>query len=397
MVEFSYAFPRKVIFGPNSVNKVPDEVARLAPPQARVLLVTDKTIAKLGLSNKVISPLKEKGYRVEVFSEISGEPALSMAESVAEYVRRGRFDIVVGMGGGSCMDMAKMGAVAATNPKPIKEYIAFLEDRVENKTLPKILIPTTAGTGSEATSYAVVVDGAFKNFMTSPSVVADVSVIDPALMMSCPPKQTAGSGLDALSQCIEPYLSLTRDIFSDTFAIRGIQLISRNLRQAYKNGNDIDARSGMALGAFYGGVAISTAAGVILGHCISETIGPRYKIPHGIACGIALPYTVKFNIPSATERVASLLPYLSEEQTPDKTENKAKAERVVLILRKLVEDLGVSLALKDYGISKEQATDVAKFIANEQQKNYALPDLNPRPINEAEMTSLFHDMWQGKI
>ena len=396
MVEFSYVFPRKVVFGPNSINKVPDEVARLASPQARVLLVTDKTIAQIGLSNKVVGPLKEKGHEVDVFSEISGEPALSMAESVAEYVRGSRFDVVVGMGGGSCMDMAKMGAVAATNPKPIKEYIAFLEDKVENKTLPKILIPTTAGTGSEGTSYAVVVEGTFKNFMTSPSVVADVSVIDPALMTSCPPKQTAGSGLDAISQCIEPYLSLARDIFSDTFAIRGVQLISRNLRQAYKNGNDLDARSGMALGAFYGGISISTAAGVILGHCISETIGPRYKIPHGLACGIALPYTVKFNLPTATERIASLLPYLTDENR-DGNGSKARAEKVVLLLRKLVEDLGVSLALRDYGISKEQARDVAKFIANEQQKNYALPDLNPRPINEAEMTALFEDMWQGKI
>jgi alcohol dehydrogenase class IV len=365
-LEFSHAFPRKVVFGPNSVNKVPDEVTRLASPKAHVLVVTDKTIAQIGLSNRVVASLKDKGHEVEVYSDITGEPALATAESVAQYVRQRKFDVVVGLGGGSCMDMAKMGAVAATNPKPIKEYIAFLEDRIENKTLPKILIPTTAGTGSEGTSYAVVVEGGFKNFMTSPSVVADVSVIDPALMATCPPKQTAGSGLDALSQCIEPYLSKASDIFSDTFAIRGIQLISKNLKQTYKQGDNIDARTGMALGAFYGGIAISTAAGVILGHCISETIGPRYKIPHGLACGIALPYTVKFNIPAAPERIATLLPLLSNEKV---TGTKASANKVVQVISRLVKELGVSLALKDYGISKEQALDVAKFIANEQQKN----------------------------
>jgi alcohol dehydrogenase class IV len=183
------------------VNKVPDEVARLANQKSRVLLVTDKNILRLGISERVTNPLKEKGHEVEVFSEISGEPLLSTAESVALHVRSRKFDVVIGIGGGSCMDMAKMAAVAGTNPKPIKEYIAFLEDRVEKGALPKILIPTTAGTGSEGTSYAVVVEGKFKNFMTSPSAVADVSVIDPALMMSCPPRQTAGSGLDALAQC----------------------------------------------------------------------------------------------------------------------------------------------------------------------------------------------------
>ena len=393
-MEFSFAFPRKVIFGPNSTKKVSDEIARLASLHASVLLVTDKTIAKIGLSNRVIAPLRERGYEVDVYSEISGEPALATAEAVSQYVRDHQFDIVVGLGGGSCMDMAKVGALAATNPKPIKEYIAFLEDRVENKTLPKILIPTTAGTGSEATSYAVVVEQASKNFITSSSIVADVSVIDPALMASCPPKQTAGSGLDALSQCIEPYLSKTSDIFSDTFAVRGMQLISRNLKAAYQEGDDLEARSSMALGAFYGGISITTAAGVILGHCISETIGPRFKIPHGLACGIVLPYIVKFNIPAATDRIASLLHYLSDERV---TGTEAKANRVVQILRDLLKELDVSSALRDYGVTEADALGVAKFIASEQQKNYALPDLNPRPINESDMVTLFKEMWRGEI
>jgi alcohol dehydrogenase class IV len=183
-------------------------------------------------------------------------------------------------------------------------------------------------------------------------------------------------------------------MFSDTFAVRGIQLISKNLKQAYQHGDNMDARAGMALGAFYGGIAISTAAGVILGHCISETIGPRYKIPHGLACGIALPYTMKFNIPAATERIASLLPHLSNAKVSG---TKARASKVVQVISRLVKELGVSLALKDYGISKEQALDVAKFIANEQQKNYALSDLNPRPIHEVDMISLFGKMWEGKI
>jgi alcohol dehydrogenase class IV len=358
------------------------------------LLVTDKNIAQIGLSNKVLGPLEKDGHQVDVFSDLTGEPLLSTAESVAQYVRERKFDVVVGVGGGSCMDMAKIGAIAATNLKPIKEYFAFLEDRVEKKALPKIMVPTTAGTGSEATSYAVVVEGKFKNFVTSRMAVADVSVIDPVLMASCPPEQTAGSGLDALSQCVEPYLSLKSDIFSDTYAIRGMQLIFRSLKKTYEQGENIEARSDMALGAFYGGIAITTTAGVILGHCISETIGPQFKIPHGLACGIALPYTLKFNVQAATERIASMLPYLTDENIIG---TAARAKKVLELVRKLVRDLGVSLELKDYDVSREGAGDVARFIAKEQQYNYALPDLNPRPISEPDMISLFDDMWQGTV
>jgi len=150
----------------------------------------------------------------------------------------------------------------------------------------------------------------------------------------------------------------------------------------------------MALAAFYGGIAISTAAGVILGHCISETIGPRFKIPHGLACGIALPYIMKFNIPAAPERVASLLPRLSDENI---TGTIPRAEGAVKAVARLAEDLDVSLALKDYGIPEEALKEIATFIATEQQQNYALPNLNPRIITETNVRSIFDDMWEGTL
>ncbi|MGO9643673.1 MAG: iron-containing alcohol dehydrogenase [Candidatus Bathyarchaeia archaeon] len=394
MVEFTYCFPRKVIFGANACTKIPYEIVRLAKPKSRVLVVTDKNIANAGIADRVISPITENGHMVEVFDQISGEPLLATAETVTDFVRAGKFDVAVGVGGGSCMDMAKIASVAATNSKPIKDYFAYMEDRIESKPLPKILIPTTAGTGSEATTYAVVIEEKFKNFINSTQIVADVSVLDPSLMISCPPKQTAGSGLDALSQSIEAYLSLGGDFFSDTFAIRAVELIAPNLRRAYHHGDDLESRSAMALAAFYGGVAISTAAGVILGHCISETIGPRFKIPHGLACGIVLPYIIKFNIPAAPEKIASLLSHMSDENVTGAT---ARAEKVVNVIARLAEDLDVSLALKDYGISKGDLKEIVTFIATEQQQNYALPSLNPRIITESNISSMFDEMWEGTL
>lgn len=393
---FEYAFPGKIIVGPNGSEKVSKEISRISgKKESKVLLVTDKNVGKLEIASKIYSSIREEGHEITIFDDITGEPLLSTAESIAESARREKFDAVIGFGGGSCMDMAKMASVASTNHKPVKEYFAFLEDKIENKPIPKILIPTTSGTGSEGTTYAVVIEGKFKNFMTSFRLVADVSVLDPNLVATCPPRQTAGCGLDALSQCIEPYLSLASDAFSDTFALRGMQLIMRSLRNAYHHGSDLSARSDMALGAFYSGIAISTAAGVILGHCISETVGPKYKIAHGLACGLALPFVLKFNMSADQAKVASLLPYLSNDEQPAGVE--AKAERVLHLVKKLVEDLDISLALKEYGVDKEELRETATFIAKEQQFNYALPALNPRLITEANMKQLFDNMWNGEI
>ena len=394
LTELIFDFPRRAIFGPNTVSQAGKEADRVFGPSSPVLVVTDRTLSKLGLADRVRRILEDGGHHVEVFDAIEGEPTLPVAEAVTELARKGGFKGVVGIGGGSAMDMAKMGAVAATNPKPIKEYIAYLVDKVEVAPLSKILIPTTSGTGSEATSYAVIVEGNFKSFMTSPSIVADSAILDPVLTSTCPPRQTAGSGLDALSHAVEAILSWKADPFSDTFAFRSVDLAVANLRKAYHHGSDLDARGAMSLASFFGGIAITTPASVELGHCISETLGPRFHIGHGLACGIALPYIMKFNIAAWPERVASLARYFTEEPSADVNR---RAHQAVEGVKQLLEDLDVSYTLEDYGMTKEATHEMATFIAKEQQFNYDLPTLNPRVITVDNLTALFEDMYAGRL
>lgn len=394
MAKFIFDFPKRVVFGPNTVSEVANEADRVFGRKSRILLVTDKTLTKIGLSDRVRKPLEEGGHQVDVFDSIEGEPTVPVAEAVSVVARKEKYNGVVGVGGGSSMDMAKMAAVASSNPRPIKDYIAYMVDKVEAAPLPKILVPTTSGTGSEATSYAVVVEGNFKSFLMSPKVVAETAILDPTMTATCPPKQTAGSGLDALSHAVEAVLSWKADLFSDTFAFRAIELIADNLRRAYHHGSDLEARGAMALASFYGGIAITTPAAVDLGHCISETIGPRYHIPHGLACGITLPYVMKFNIAAWPERVADLARYFTEEPHGDVF---GRAQQAVDGVKQLLVDMDVTYALREYGVSRDEIKEMATFIAKEQQFNYELPGLNPRVITTENLLELFEHMYEGEL
>lgn len=388
----SFDFPKRVIYGTDSIGQIQGEATRLMGKQSQLLLVTDKNMSKIGLADRVRKLLEEAGHHVEVFDTIEGEPTLDVANSATEFARKGSFAGVVGVGGGSSMDMAKMASVAYTNPGPIKDYIAYMVDKVEKKPLPKILVPTTSGTGSEASSYAVITEGNFKSFMNSSSIVAEVAILDPTVTKSAPPKVTASSGLDALAHAIEAILSWKADTFSDTFSFRAVELIARNIRRAYHHGGDLEARAAMSQAAFYAGIAITTPAAVNIGHCIAETLGPRYHLPHGLSCGVTLPYIMKYNAAAWPERVASLAGFFLDEPA---SETQTRAHQAVMGVRSLLADMDISLSLKDYGVSQPELQEMAKFVAKEQQYNYDLPALNPRTITEANALKLFAEMYDG--
>ena len=393
IVEFNY--PHKIVFGPDALNGICNEALNLAPKESKILVVTDKNLRKIGLADRIINPLSDCGFEVSVYDEITSEPTMEMVKSVAEKARQENPKLIIGFGGGSAMDMAKFASVAVTNPGDIKNYITYLEDNVKNPTVPKILIPTTSGTGSEASSYAVVIEeSGYKGFMMSPKIVADVAIVDPTLTLKLPPKVTASSGLDALSHGLEAYLSKTYSLFSDTYAYRSIELVTKYLRRAYHHGEDIEARAGMAIAATYGGIAISTPAAVNLGHCLAEIIGPKYGIPHGAICGVVLPYITKFNVPAWPERVAAIAHLFTDEPAKD---TRRRAMQVVEGVKTLVEDLNMSLALKDWGVPKEDLKNIAEFVAREQQYNYGLPEINPAIITYENLYKLLLEMYEGII
>lgn len=392
-VEFNY--PKKYIFGPNAVDNICREVEPFAPKGSKILIVTDKNLVDLGLANRILKPLEEEKYQLAIYDQASQEPTISMVEKVAERARAEKPALVIGFGGGSALDMAKFASAAVTNPGPMKEYITYLQDSIKVPPVPKILVPTTAGTGSEASGYAVVIEEkGYKGFVMSPKIVSDVAIVDPTLSQSMPPRLTAHTGLDALSHGLEAVLSFTANMFSDTYAYRTVELAAKYLRRAYHHGKDLVARAGMALAATYGGIAITTPAAVNIGHCLGETIGPKYRIPHGAACGIVLPYITKFNIAAWPERVASLAKFFTDEPAKDV---RARAMQVVEGLKELLLDLNMPLSLKELNVPRDQLAEMAEFIAKEQQYNYGLPDINPAVITLENTKKLLNDIWEGNI
>ncbi|MGQ9787724.1 MAG: iron-containing alcohol dehydrogenase [Candidatus Hadarchaeaceae archaeon] len=392
-VEFNY--PKKYIFGTNAVDNIYREVELFIKKGSKILIVTDKNLLEMGLVNRALKPLEEENYALTIYDQAYQEPTIKMVESVAEKARAENPALVIGFGGGSALDMAKFAAAAVTNPGPMKDYITYLQDSIKVPPVPKILIPTTAGTGSEASGYAVVIEEkGYKGFVMSPKIVSDVAIVDPTLSQSMPPKLTAHTGLDALSHGLEAVLSFTANMFSDTYAYRAVQLTAKYLRRAYHHGKDLVARSGMALAATYGGIAITTPAAVNVGHCIGETIGPRYRIPHGAACGLVLPYITKFNIAAWPERVASLAKFFTADPAKDV---RKRAYQVVEGLKDLLLDLNMPISLKELNVPRENLEELATFIAKEQQYNYGLPDINPAVITLENTKALLNDIWEGNI
>jgi alcohol dehydrogenase class IV len=284
LLKFSYFLPTKLSFGFGAVEGIGAEARALGGNKA--LVVTDKVMVTTGIVKKVTENLGALG--LEVFDEVEPEPKIEVAQSVADRVRAGGYDMVVGVGGGSSLDMAKVAAGFATNDGPAKSFVGnglFLK-----KPLASIMVPTTAGTGAELTVTSMVTVEGHKQWINSPLLLPSVAVVDPGLTMSMPPSVTAATGIDALCHNTESYLSNLASPITDSAALEGIRLIVQNLEKAFDEGSERGARESMSLGALLGGIALQ--ARMVYGHSIGYTIATRFKLAHGVSCGLPLPYIV---------------------------------------------------------------------------------------------------------
>ncbi|MEM2111114.1 MAG: iron-containing alcohol dehydrogenase, partial [Candidatus Bathyarchaeia archaeon] len=261
---YSFSLPKKILFGIGISEKVGLEAKELGGKN--VLLVTDKNLETIGIPKKIEDYLIKEDLNVDIFSNVEAEPSLEVAEAVAEAARNKGYDVVVGCGGGSVLDMAKIAAMAATNPGHMKNYVGV--NLVKKPSLPKILLPTTAGTGSEVTNIAVVTltEDEIKSAIISPKILGDIAMVDPSLTFGMPPVLTASTGLDALSHSLEALMSIDANSITDSLALQALSLIFSNLLEAYKSGN-VESRVNMSLGSLMAGMAFGNA-GVCLGHAV---------------------------------------------------------------------------------------------------------------------------------
>lgn len=379
-----YSFPRRIVFGLNSIDNIADEVKVLNG--RNILLVADPVVAKTDAFAKIKGKLEAAEISFSLYDKVEPEPRLALAEEAAELARRMKVDSVLAVGGGSTMDVGKVAALSVTNPGAVENYIGM--NLVKSRSAPLICAPTTSGSGSEVTPYAVITIGKKKTDIVSRNIVPDSVLLDPTLTVSMPPRITANSGLDSLSHAVEAVLSTDASPLTDSLAFQAINLIARNIRTAYREGSNMKARSAMHLAATMSGIAFTNAR-LVVGHSLSQTFAPIYDIPHGQSCAMALPYAMEFYLSTIPEKLA--LVAIAMDESAIELEAEKAAKEAVHIVRRLVEDLNIPLSLKEVGVPEEKLSILAELCI----KEWPRPN-SPRPLTKEAVLEVFQRMWRGE-
>jgi alcohol dehydrogenase class IV len=379
-LKFSYFLPTKLSFGFGSVEGVGDETKELGSTLA--LVVTDRVMVKTGTVQKVTDRL---GIPFEVFDGVEPEPRIEVAQAVADSVRSKPYDLVVGVGGGSAMDMAKVAAGFATNKGMARSFVG--NNMFANKPVRSIMVPTTAGTGAELTVTSMVTVEGHKQWINSPLLLPSVAVVDPELTMTMPPGVTAATGMDALCHNTEAYLSALASPITDSAALEGIALIVRNLQKAFESGNDRLARESMSLGALMGGIALQ--AKMVYGHSIGYTIATRFKLAHGVSCGLPLPYIISNYAVACAPKMKRLAEAFGVDPS---AEPQALGRQVAGKAARIASSVNISTTLKEIGVAE---SDLG-MLANECLAMYPRPN-SPLVFDVKSMDQLYHRMWEGNL
>jgi alcohol dehydrogenase class IV len=377
---FSYHLPTKLSFGFGALDGVGEEVKALGASKG--LVVTDRVMVKTGIVQKVADRL---GVQFDIYDEVEAEPRIEVAQGVADKVRSAGYDLVVGVGGGSSMDMAKVAAAFATNPGPARSFVG--NNLFTRRPLPSVMVPTTAGTGAELTVTSMVTVEGHKQWINSPLLLPSVAIVDPGLTLSMPPGVTAATGMDALCHNAEAYLSALANPITDSAALEGIRRITENLERAYDAGDDRGAREGMSLGALLGGIALQ--AKMVYGHSIGYTLAARFRLPHGVSCGIPLPYIISNYAVACAPKMKSLAEAFGVEGTEDPSElGKAVAKKVM----GMAEHLKIPTTLKELGVAQSDLP----ALAEECLSMYPRPN-SPLVFDLKSMSALYRRMWEGSL
>jgi alcohol dehydrogenase class IV len=389
---FELHMPSRVLFGLGIVEKIGAE-AKMMKAQ-NVLIVTDLGVLKAGVASKVQESLLSEGIKTEVWDQVETEPSLSCIEKLLVHIAQGGFDLLIGVGGGSCMDAAKSAAVLARNEGLPEDYFAGGKKAFTNPPLPCITVPTTAGTGAEITWDAVIKDRTgIKAVFEHPFVMPTLTIVDPVMSASMPPKLTASSGIDALAHAIESSLTRFTNPITLALALQSIRLISSNLRTVVYQGNNIEARYNMALATLTEAFS-EMNAGDIEAHGFGHLIGSIYKIPHGIACGIALPYAMEFNVVVSADRLALIAEAMGEDILG--LPAREAAYKAVYAVKRIIEDVGLPTTLREVGVKREELPRLAEQAVTipwiKVMFSYAV-----REMNKELAMKLLEDMWEGKL
>jgi alcohol dehydrogenase class IV len=351
-------------------------------PQARrAMIVTDPGFLRTGLVEAPVRDLETHKLAVHVYSEVMADPPEQIVSSAVEFARQHDIDIVIGLGGGSSMDVAKLIAVLAGSDQCLVQIYGI--GNVTGKRLPLVQVPTTAGTGSEVTNIAIVTTGeTTKMGVVAPQLYADLAILDAELTLGLPPMVTAATGIDAMVHAIEAFTSKhKKNPMSDMLARQALVLLSKNLITACENGSNLEARQAMLQGAYFAGQAFSNSP-VAAVHALAYPIGGIFHVPHGLSNSLVLPHVLRFNVPEAVHHYAEIAAIIVPHVEGS---TEARAEALIVAMQQIAKMTGIETTLQQVGI-KESDLD---RLAEDAMKQTRLLGNNPREVTRDDARAIY--------
>ena len=381
MKQITLLQPQKIVFGTGCIQTLVEDYKKMG--LQRLFVLTAPPIRPL--IEDTLTELKGAGVSIEVFQDIVAEPTVNDFKKILKVARQFKADSVVGVGGGSVLDVTKLIAAFINSDQQVED--CFGTGFIKQKGLWFACLPTTAGTGSEVSPNAILLDERdhLKKGIVSPFLIADVAYVDPKLTWTVPAKVTADTGMDALTHCIEAYTNKFAHPSVDIYALQGIRLIAANLEKAVKNGQDQEAREALAFGSLYGGLCLGPVNTAAV-HALSYPLGGEFHIPHGLSNAILLPSVMKFNMPANIKRHAEVAIALGCQ--PGKNDEET-AQRGVDFIYQLADAVGIPKKLTDLGIPQTAVDGMAKAAMQVQR----LLKNNPREVTEQDARDIYNSLY----
>ncbi len=373
--------PRKLVFGRGCLSECARDLIQAG--YRRLFLVTSPPTASL--AEPLTAELRASGISVTVYDKIAAEPSVAAFEQTLAAARKEKPDAVVGLGGGSAVDVAKLLAALLESRQTAREVFGI--DRLEGRRTPLVCLPTTSGTGTEVSRNAILLDeeDQLKKGVVSPHLVPDAAYVDPLLTLTMPPPVTAATGLDALTHCIEAYANRNAHPMIDLYALEGTRLIGANLLRAVEDGDDVEAREAMSLGSLYGGLCLGPVNTAAV-HALAYPLGGEFHVAHGVSNALLLPHVLEFNLEAAPDRYAQVAVALGVERRQDPVETAREGlERI----RELSRKCGIPQTLRELGIPQEAIPRMARagMTVTRLLKN------NPRELTTADAEAIYRSAY----
>ncbi|WP_413205810.1 iron-containing alcohol dehydrogenase [Rhodospirillum sp. A1_3_36] len=381
----TFRSPRRIICEAGGLSQLGSLTRELGA--TRAVIVCDPGMVALGFVETAKASLAEKGIAAEVFSDVVADPPVSMVLAAVDHARAFGADSVIGLGGGSSLDTAKLVALMVRGEQPIETMYGTnlaTEDR-----MPLILAPTTAGTGSEVTWVSVVTDAeGRKKAIYAPQLLPDVALLDPTLTLGLPPKITAATGLDAMVHAIEAYTSRRgKNPVADALAVKALQLLGSHIREVVADGSNLEARAAMLQGSLLAGMAFVNASVAAI-HALAYPLGARFHVPHGHSNAIVMAPIMRFNLPAATREYAELARATKPERTF--ASDAEAAEALVADIEALVPATGLETRMSQLGVPEDAIPGMAEEVDLGIRR---LIDCNPRDMTRAEIEGIYQSVF----